>query len=232
VAGTLVETQSGLRPIEQIAVGDLVLSRNADTGETAYKPVSGLIHRHDREIYAVTLVTTSDDGREHISTLETTDDHPWRSADGRWLTTLELRPGVTLVRAQGTAQVLGVSDEHRTAQTYNLQVDDFHTYFVGEEHIWVHNACGRSPEAQARAEANMRRGVPESQIGPSGHPYQHTVEYSSRKEAREAAEHEAPEGGSVRHDATPGNPNQGPHFQAEDANGDNVHPTVHHEYPD
>jgi hypothetical protein len=141
VAGTLVDTSTGLRPIDQIGVGDRVLSRNPDTGETAYKPVTGLIHRHDREIYAVTLVTTSDDGHEHISTFETTDDHPWRTEDGHWRTTLELQPGMTLVRAHGTARVLRVGDEHRTARTYNLQVADFHTYFVGDEHVWVHNAC-------------------------------------------------------------------------------------------
>jgi hypothetical protein len=143
VAGTLVDTSTGLRPIDQIRLGDRVLSRNPDTGETAYKPVTGLIHRHDREIYAVTLVTTSDNGHDHISTLETTDDHPWRTTDGRWLTTLELRSGTTLVREHGTAaRVLSVSDEHRTARTYNLQVADFHTYFVGEDGVWVHNTCG------------------------------------------------------------------------------------------
>jgi hypothetical protein len=27
------------------------------------------------------------------------------------------------------------------AATFNLEVADFHTYFVGEDRIWVHNAC-------------------------------------------------------------------------------------------
>lgn len=40
VAGTLVHTQEGLRPIEQIKVGDLVLSKhNSGTGKRAYKRV-------------------------------------------------------------------------------------------------------------------------------------------------------------------------------------------------
>src|SRR5690606_5809188 len=25
---------------------------------------------------------------------------------------------------------------------YNVEVEDFHTYFVGEGGVWVHNACG------------------------------------------------------------------------------------------
>jgi hypothetical protein len=40
VAGTPVHTKEGLRPIEQIKVGDYVLSKPEDgKGKTAYKPV-------------------------------------------------------------------------------------------------------------------------------------------------------------------------------------------------
>ncbi len=27
-------------------------------------------------------------------------------------------------------------------KVYNFEVEDFHTYFVGEEGVWVHNICG------------------------------------------------------------------------------------------
>jgi len=77
---------------------------------------------------------------------------------------------------------------------------------------------------------NVAKGIPESRLGPSGKPLVHTVEHSTRKAAREAAEREAPAGGSARFDAHPQD-GQKPHFQAEDANGNNVKPVVHHCVP-
>ena len=28
-------------------------------------------------------------------------------------------------------------------KVYNLEVKNFHTYFVGEKGVWVHNMCGK-----------------------------------------------------------------------------------------
>ena len=39
MAGTLIHTKDGLKVIEDIQVGDLVLSKDDQTGEVAYKPV-------------------------------------------------------------------------------------------------------------------------------------------------------------------------------------------------
>jgi len=130
--------------------------------------------------------------------------------------------------------VASVEETERTDSTYNLTVADFETYFVDEQRVLVHNcsAGGRSPEAQARAADNVNKGIPESKLGPSGHPKQHTVEHGTRKSAEQAAQRQTPQGGSVRNDANPANPKQGPHFQAEDAKGKNVKPVVHQEYPD
>ena len=73
---------------------------------------------------------------------DVTDDHPWRAANGRWVQTAALRPEVRLIRSQGPpATVVSVVHTDRVEQTYNLDVDDFHTFFVGEDRVWVHNAC-------------------------------------------------------------------------------------------
>ena len=161
VAGTLVSTRDGLRPIERIKVGDLVLSRDADSGETAYKPVVELIHRHDRAIYEVKFEVHLPDGSTRVARFETTDDHPWRSVDGRWLTTLELASGVDIVEAYGpAARVLSVAKTGHTAPTFNLDVAGFHTYFVGEDRIWVHNAgCGPN-EAKPPSQGRKTNGPP------------------------------------------------------------------------
>lgn len=97
VAGTLVETEDGLRPLEEIAIGDKVWARDEGTGETALKAVTDLIRRHQRVIWEVSL--TGADGASEF--FETTGDHPWwivnADGSGRWVTTEALRPGMTVV---------------------------------------------------------------------------------------------------------------------------------------
>ncbi len=52
VAGTLVHTDKGLVPIEQIKVGDMVLSKPENgEGELAYKPVVNTFVHEDKEIW-------------------------------------------------------------------------------------------------------------------------------------------------------------------------------------
>jgi RHS repeat-associated protein len=93
-------------------------------------------------------------------------------------------------------------------------------------------AARDAAKSAANRAASRAKGIPDSQIGPSGLPKRHTVEHTTRKEAREAATRETPPGGRVRNDANPADPRQGPHFQAEDAQGRNERPVVHHEYPE
>ena len=74
------------------------------------------------------------------------------------------------------------------------------------------------------------RGIPSSQIGPSGYPKQHVAEHgggaSGKKEAREAAEHEG-KGPAMHHP----NPTVGdPHYHGTDSAGDKLIPNVHHTY--
>lgn len=55
VAGTLVHTKDGLKPIEQIKVGDLVLSKPENgEGELCYQPVTRTFEYENRELYYVT----------------------------------------------------------------------------------------------------------------------------------------------------------------------------------
>jgi len=143
-AGTLVETEFGLRPIEQIKVGDLVLSRNESTGDTQLKPVTALIPKHERLLWTVTLSvgrTLSKEVKKDV-VYQTTDDHPWRLSTGVWVQTAQLVRGMKVQRARGeAADVVSVRNTNQSGDVYNLEVADFHTYFVGEERVWVHNAC-------------------------------------------------------------------------------------------
>ncbi len=143
-AGTLVATAEGLRPIEDLEVGDQVWARSEETQELALKPVTALIRPHERVIWTVVYEIDEGTGLTYAE-FDTTDDHPWASTDGTWLRTDELKPGMQIQRAHGVpARVMSVVETGRTEQTYNLEVADFHTYFVGEAWVWVHNAanCG------------------------------------------------------------------------------------------
>ncbi len=59
VAGTLVHTERGLVPIEQIQVGDMVLSQPEIKGELAYRNVLNTFVHEDMEIYLVDYVLTN-----------------------------------------------------------------------------------------------------------------------------------------------------------------------------
>jgi len=56
-----------------------------------------------------------------------------------------LKSGQVLHCATGTVQVSDVVPIEKPAQTYNLVVADFNTYFVGPEKILVHDVTERKP---------------------------------------------------------------------------------------
>ncbi len=142
VEGTYVHTAEGLQAIETVEVGDLILSRDEIAGETALKPVVALINGSERQIWEVTVETIDAEGTARRETVGTTDEHPWRLVGGDWRETAELEPGDQLVTADGRqAAVVSAIPTGRIERTYNLEVEGFHTYFVGEAAMWVHNAC-------------------------------------------------------------------------------------------
>ena len=141
-AGTLVRTDHGLRAIETVKLGDMVLSRDEKTGRTAFKPVIGKEPPTTEELYAVEVDVPAGRRKDHRAVFRASAPHPWRTTDGRWVATTELRHGMRLVRADGKAAVVEwVRDTRHKAITYNLEIADYHTYFVGRDGIWVHNAC-------------------------------------------------------------------------------------------
>jgi hypothetical protein len=83
-----------------------------------------------------------------------------------------------------------------------------------------------TPAQKARAE-NTAKGIPESQLGPSGKPKIHNVDLPSKKAAQEAAQ-QAGAGKPMQHPS----PTVGKgHYHPTDANGKKI-PGVHYNYPD
>ena len=136
-AGTMIETADGDRPIEEIQIGDLVLSANPETGEIAYKPVvNTYVHVTDTVLYL-----TID---EEI--IETTEDHPfWVEGQG-WTSAKLLQPGDVVWLKDGSTQCVDDIEivelpEGEYVAVYNFEVADFHTYFVSDFDVLVHNNC-------------------------------------------------------------------------------------------
>ena len=201
-AGTLVHTKDGLKPIEQIKLGDWVLSKpEGGSGEQAYKRVTRTVSFEDKEIWLVRFYKSGDD----IEQIGVTANHPFWLANGGWtradqlgmgsvieLADLSLgdilcstplykteKEGVALAyRAWGLEDVDGamsevdlidaeivVSEENYfsaenqrfTGKVFNLEVEDFHTYYVGAKGVWVHNTnCGDIGVAQIEAQFGVR----------------------------------------------------------------------------
>jgi hypothetical protein len=121
-AGTPVWTDRGIVPIEQIAVGDRVLAKDVETGELSLKPVLKATVRPPR------MLTNVRFGDE---TIVCTGGHRfWNSGSG-WIKARDLAPQILVHTVTGNTPVLK-ADKGETAQTYNLVVADFHTYFVGQ----------------------------------------------------------------------------------------------------
>ena len=150
-AGTAVRARGGLVAIDELAVGDEVWSRDDQTGEEGYRPVVRRFVTPGQPLLEVDL----EDASGAVETLEVTAPHPFFVTGRGWVAAGELRPGDEVAGADGAAlQVAGGRETGATTTVYNLEVDEFHTYFVGESGAWVHNDC---PEDVANGTAGGER---------------------------------------------------------------------------
>ncbi|MES2949464.1 MAG: polymorphic toxin-type HINT domain-containing protein [Pseudomonadota bacterium] len=217
VAGTLVHTKEGLVPIEQIKVGDWVLSKSEEGGDLAYKQVTKTFVRHDQPVVAVPLIairefeTVRPERAKQVQRasriLVMTPEHPVRTVMDGWYQAKRLGRGDCVVLNNGSyarvndqvSEVLarqnpqhGIFGSDETLDcgwgqlidfslgypavdfrqfdteldspypydtmlhtVYNIEVEDYHTYFVGDLReydeagepvgpalgVWVHNTC-------------------------------------------------------------------------------------------
>ena len=134
VAGTLILTAEGLKPIEEIKAGDRVLSADTETMISEYKTVLETFVRRTNEIIHIFIEN------EEITT---TVDHPfWVNGKG-FVPAMNLVIGSELINDKG--DIVCVENIRRETnrdgvEVFNFKVEDFHTYYVGENGILVHNA--------------------------------------------------------------------------------------------
>ena len=124
-----------------------------ETGEKAYKPVVRLSRNTTKEWYHICV-----NGEEIVCT----GGHPFyvlnaeedrkivryqgvkSDKNGRWIEAKELKTSDKLLLSDGTYAIINsvaVETLENPETTYNFEVEDFHTYFVSESNVLVHNRC-------------------------------------------------------------------------------------------
>ena len=139
VAGTTVATATGLVAIEKIRAGDLVWAWDEETGDVALKPV---VETYINETTELTHIFVS--GEEIVAT----PTHPFYCPVKGWTDAAHLRAGDILVLFNGEyAVVEKVQHEllENPVKVYNFQVADYHTYYVSDNGVLVHNSCVKQP---------------------------------------------------------------------------------------
>lgn len=141
-AGTPVLLADGSRkPIEDIHVGDRVLSTDPVSGTTEAEPVTGVIAGTG----AKHLVDVTIQAGDATATVTATDGHPFWVADrAAWVDAVDLHAGQWLRTGTGTwVQVAGVRHRTATTKVRNFAVARHHTYYVAAagSSVLVHNGC-------------------------------------------------------------------------------------------
>ena len=150
VAGTLVTTEDGQEPIEEIEVGDKVLSEDETTGEVAVKTVTETYINETDELIHIGV---------NGETISATPSHPFYVDKLGWTLARSLKAGDVLVLSNGElVTVEWVQHEilENPIKVYNFEVEDFHTYFVGECGVLVHNDCP-NPNGRNGGEAHREK---------------------------------------------------------------------------
>ena len=142
-AGTLVETIDGDKPIETVQTGDYVLSSDPETGKTAYKEVvNTFVHVKETLVY----ITIDDE------VIETTEEHPfWVEGQG-WTNAKNLNAGDIVRDKNGNNLTIENVEivklpENEYIAVYNFEVAEYHTYYVSEFDVLVHNRCHHELDA-------------------------------------------------------------------------------------
>ncbi len=135
VAGTLVQTENGLVPIEEIHEGDLVWAWDEETGSLSLKEVVETYIRIKTKLIHIFV-----NGEEIV----TTDEHPFYIRNTGFVEAKYLCEGSSLILFDGTDAVVDCIKHEKLDEAvfvYNFQVEDYHTYYVSSISVLVHNSC-------------------------------------------------------------------------------------------
>jgi Pretoxin HINT domain len=158
VAGTLVTSDHGLVPIEQVESGDGVQARDLELKAIFVQKVTGVVHGRAAETVQL------DFGPE---TIECTPAH--RFYTGAWTNAGMLRPGHRVLRSDGCWQeLIGVRRKSEPQPVFNLEVQGLHNYLVGRSGLVVHNikVVTRDPKKQKESSGGRAKSAKRQPFAP------------------------------------------------------------------
>lgn len=142
-------TEWRTKNIEELVVGDFVIAHHPDMGRTTAKRVVAAYRKIAKHLRILRL--GSHDGNPQV--LQTTNEHPfWVDGKG-WVEAGTLKVGQRILQTDGHIAVLQETafEAHpEGVEVFNLQVEDFHTYYVAAHGsrappVLVHNNNGICP---------------------------------------------------------------------------------------
>jgi len=138
--GTLVRTLNGSRVIEELKVGDQVLTQDTGTGELTYQPILATFHNKPSQTLRVAL------GSSEV--VYATPIHRFWKVGVGWTMARDLKLGDTIRTMDATLNVAAVEEDEITP-VFNFEVAKGHSYFVGESACLVHDNSLVAPVARA-----------------------------------------------------------------------------------
>ncbi|GIF00649.1 polymorphic toxin-type HINT domain-containing protein [Paractinoplanes rishiriensis] len=141
--GTLVLLADGFRrAIEDVQVGDVVVTTDPESGKTTTKKITALHLNNDSELTSLTIKEA--DGSQAV--VETTWHHKfWSKTQHAWMNAADLKAGEVLTSVNQAPITVSAVRNYTGAQAmHDLTVADIHTYYVlaGNTPVLVHNDGG------------------------------------------------------------------------------------------
>jgi len=132
---TFIKTDNGLVPIIDIKVGDMVYSYEPELGKASYKRVNKLFSNTSNQIIHIII-------DEEV--IKTTPEHPFYVDGIGWMKAENVKIGDRARLSSGEIAIVDDVKKFELAEpipVYNFEVEDYHTYFVSELEVLVHNRC-------------------------------------------------------------------------------------------
>lgn len=139
-------------PIQSLRPGDVVASRNGQGFLDSSRVVTRTFERRVSSYHAV---------ETERSQFAVTEEHPlWVQGRG-WTPVRDIEVGAPIATVDGDTLVLANRRLDEALQVFNLSVANDESYFVGDEHVWAHNAtCTvRVPYHPPRSPSNFAVGA-------------------------------------------------------------------------
>ncbi|MCI5853028.1 MAG: hypothetical protein MR015_05290, partial [Clostridiales bacterium] len=157
-AGTKIHTKDGFKAIETIKAGDYVWSENPETHEKALKKVKKIFVREKDSVVRLSI---------NGDAIETTNEHPFYVEGHGWTNAYDLKVGDKVRLEDGTTGIVEKA-KHVALDTsvtvYNFEVEDFHTYYVSEQKVLVHNTCAATEKNTQVAKASNATKASKAEI--------------------------------------------------------------------